>query len=572
MLIKPKLDELQAQPLMMQTNFSTHVVTNQAPPLANYNLYSRDIALQEAVAREGAAWANASLLALGAKLGEPEVMALGFAANRNPPVLHTHDRYGNRRDEVEFHPAWHELMSLGVREGLHTAPWSGSHSAEHVARAAAYLLYGQIENGTQCPMTMTYASVPVLQKHVAALPVLKNVWLPRLLSRDYDARFLPIEQKRGALIGMGMTEKQGGSDVRTNTTRAVAVNSEGTGKEYRLTGHKWFMSVPMSDAFLVLAKTDAGVGCFFVPRFLPDGTLNALRFQRLKDKLGNKSNASSEVEFEGATGWLLGDEGRGVSTIVEMATYTRLDCAVGTASMMRQALTQAIHHTQHRTAFGKRLALQPLMQNVLADLAIESEAATVLALRLARAFDNQADESEAELRRLITPAAKYWICKRGPMFAAEAMEVLGGNGYVEESVMPRLYREMPVNSIWEGSGNVMCLDVLRAASRGPKVFEAYFAEVEKAKGGDARLDAYVASLKQTVMQPNLDECQARRITESLALALQASLLVQYAPHTISDAFCATRIARDAGGASGGAMGTLPSQVKMSEIIERAWVS
>jgi putative acyl-CoA dehydrogenase len=553
-------------------NFSTHEVTNQTPPPENYNLYISDRALQEGVRREGAAWASGALLAFGAKLGTPDVVALGAAANRNPPVLHTHDRYGNRRDEVEFHPAWHELMSLGVSQGLHTAPWLELKAGAHVARAAAYLLYGQIENGTQCPMTMTYASVPVLQKHVAALPALKDVWLPRLLSREYDARFLPIEQKRGALIGMGMTEKQGGSDVRMNSTSAVAVSGEGAGQAYRLTGHKWFMSVPMSDAFLVLAKTDAGVGCFFLPRFLPDGKLNALRFQRLKDKLGNKSNASSEVEFEAATGWLLGDEGRGVSTIVEMATYTRLDCALGTASMMRQALTQAIHHTQHRTAFGKRLALQPLMQNVLADLAIESEAATVLSLRLARAFDNQADESEAELRRLMTPAAKYWICKRGPMFAAEAMEVLGGNGYVEDSVMPRIYREMPVNSIWEGSGNVMCLDVLRAASRGPKVFEAYFAEVEKAKGGDARLDAYVASLKQTVTQPSLDEGQARRITESLALALQAALLVQHAPHAVADAFCASRIARDAGGASGGALGALPSQVKMSEIIERAWVS
>ncbi len=556
----------------MTQTLSTHEVTNQSPPLVNHNLFERDVALQAAVKREGAAWASESLMRLGAQLGEPQVQDWATQANRHTPVLHTHDRFGNRRDEVEFHPAWHQLMSLGVSQGLHAAPWSEPRSGSHVARAAAYVLYGQVENGTQCPMTMSYASVPVLQKHVAALPALSALWLPRLLSREYDARFLPIEQKRGALIGMGMTEKQGGSDVRSNTTRAVAVSGADTDREYRLTGHKWFMSVPMSDAFLVLAKTDAGVGCFFVPRFLPDGSINALRFQRLKDKLGNKSNASSEVEFECATGWLLGDEGRGVSTIVEMATYTRLDCALGTAAMMRQAVTQAIHHTQYRMAFGKRLVEQPLMQNVLADMALESEAATVLAMRLARAFDKQADESEAELRRLMTPAAKYWICKRGPTLAAEAMEVLGGNGYVEDSIMPRIYREMPVNSIWEGSGNVMCLDVLRAASRGPKVFEAYFAEVERAKGGDARLDAYVATLKRTVMQANLEEGQARRITESLALALQAALLIQHAPHAIADAFCASRIARDAGGATGGALGTLPSQVRMSEIIERAWVS
>ena len=548
----------------MQT-FSTHAVENQPPPLENYNLYTTDRALQEAVQRNGAAWASAALHAFGATLGEPAVMTLGHLANRNLPVLFTHDRYGHRRDEVEFHPAWHQLMTLGASAGLHAAPWAEPRPGAHVARAAAHLLYGQIESGTQCPLTMTYAAVPVLTKHAASLPMLGQTWLPRILSREYDARFMPIEAKRGALIGMGMTEKQGGSDVRSNTTRAVAESTAGPGQPYRLTGHKWFMSAPMCDAFLMLAKTDAGIGCFFVPRFTPDGTRNALALQRLKDKLGNKSNASAEVELQGALGWLIGDEGRGVSTIVEMATYTRLDCALGSTALMRQALAQALHHASHRLVFGKRLIEQPLMKNVLADLAVESEAATALVMRLARAFDAQTDEAEAELRRLMTPAMKYWICKRGPTLAAEAMEVLGGNGYVEESVMARLYREMPVNSIWEGSGNVMCLDVLRVASRGSRAFEIYFAEIGQARGGDARLDAFVDKLKQQLAAPGDKEHIARRLAESLALGMQAALLVQHAPAAVADAFCGSRIAGD----WGGAFGTLPGDARVDEIIERA---
>jgi putative acyl-CoA dehydrogenase len=550
---------------VMQT-FSTHEVTNQPPPLESYNLYENDCALQEAVTREGAAWAAPQLHAFGAKLGEPALIALGPLANRNPPVLHTHDRYGKRRDEVEFHPAWHELMTLGASAGLHSVPWSEPRAGAHVARAAAYLLYGQIENGTQCPLTMTYAAVPVLKKQAATLPMLDEVWLPRILSREYDQRFLPIAQKRGALIGMGMTEKQGGSDVRTNTTSAVAEVAVGPGKAYRLTGHKWFMSVPMSDAFLMLAKTNVGVSCFFVPRFTPDGAKNGLSLQRLKDKLGNKSNASSEVELQGAQGWLLGEEGRGVATIVEMATYTRLDCALGTAALMRQCVAQAMHHASHRVAFGKRLVEQPLMKNVLADLAIESEAATALVMRLARAFDAQSDEAETELRRLMTPAVKYWICKRGTLVAAEAMEVLGGNGYVEESVMPRIYREMPLNSIWEGSGNVMCLDVLRVASRDSRAFEIYFAEVAEAKGGDRRLDSFMARLKQELVAAGDEEHSARRLTEALALGLQGALLVRHAPSAVADAFCASRIARDCGGA----FGTLAAGVQVDTIIKRAW--
>jgi putative acyl-CoA dehydrogenase len=550
-------------------NFSTHDVTNQPPLLGNISLYATDLALQEAVQRDGAAWAHESLTSLGARLGDAAILALAPLANRNPPVLHTHDRSGYRRDEVEFHPAWHQLMSLGASAGLHCAPWAQPRAGAHVARAAAYLLYGQVENGTQCPLTMTYAAVPVLQKHAATLPVLKDVWLPRICAPEYDSRFVPIESKRGALIGMGMTEKQGGSDVRTNTTLAVAEGVAGPGHAYRLTGHKWFMSVPMSDAFLMLAKTAAGVSCFFVPRFLPDGTKNNLALQRLKDKLGNKSNASSEVELQNAQGFLLGEEGRGVRTIVEMATYTRLDCALGSTAMMRQCVVQAMHHAHHRIAFGKRLVDQPLMKNVLADLAIESEAATALVMRLAHAFDAQTDEAETELRRLLTPAVKYWLCKRGPPVAAEAMEVLGGNGYVEESVLPRLYREMPLNSIWEGSGNVMCLDVLRALGEptsGARMLEIYFAEVEQAKGGDARLDAFIEALKQQLAASGNKEAIARRLTEAIALALQGALLVRHAPPAIADAFCASRL----DGQGGGAFGTLRESAAFDAIIARAW--
>ena len=546
--------------------YITHEVFNQAPPLENYNLFTADRALQEAVAREGADWAIESLTRFGARCGEPRTIALGKLANKYPPELHTHDGYGRRRDEVEFHPAWHELLTLATAEGVHSSPWAEPRQGAHVARAAAYILYGQVENGSQCPLTMTYAAVPVLAKQASALPALAEVWLPRLKSRLYDRRFIPVEQKQGALVGMGMTEKQGGSDVRANTTRAVPIGTGGPGQPYRLTGHKWFFSAPMCDAFLVLAKTDAGVGCFFMPRFTPDGELNAIRLQRLKDKLGNKSNASSEVEFNSAAAWLLGEEGRGVATIVEMATYTRLDCAIGTVAMMRQATAQALHHAAHRSAFGRLLNEQPLMQNVLADLALEAEAATALVLRLARAFDAQNDEAETGLRRLLTPAVKYWVCKRGPFLAAEAMEVLGGNGYVEESIMPRLYRELPLNSIWEGSGNIMCLDVLRAAPRGQRALEVYFAEVDAARGGDVRLDRYVEKLRRQLDASGDREAQARRLVESMVLALQAALLIRYAPPAVADAFCASRLERD----SGGAFGTLPSTVDFGYLIRLAW--
>ncbi len=534
---------------------------NQAPPLENINLLTTDAALLEAVEREGAGWARAALTAFGEKLGRAETLRLGALANRHPPELHTHDRFGNRRDEVEFHPAWHELMALTAGQGVHCAPWADPRPGAHVARAAAYVLHAQVENGTQCPLTMTYAAIPVVRREAERNAWLREAWLPRLLARRYDPRFAPIGQKDGALIGMGMTEKQGGSDVRANTTRAEPVG----GGEYRITGHKWFLSAPMCDAFLVLAQAPGGLSCFFMPRFTPDGKLNAVQIQRLKDKLGNKSNASSEVEFQGAFALLLGEEGRGVPTILEMGTYTRLDCAIGTSGLMRAAVAQALHHAAHRHAFGKLLVEQPLMKNVLADLAIESEAATALAMRLARAFDRQDSGEEAALRRLLTPAVKYWICKRGPVLAAEAMEVLGGNGYVEESPMPRIYREMPVNSIWEGSGNIMCLDVLRAAQKTPRALAMIEAELAAARGGDARLDRFATRLRQEMADATDVEARARRLTENLALAMQGALLVRFAPAAVADAFCASRLERD----WGGAFGTLPRGTDFDAIIRRA---
>jgi putative acyl-CoA dehydrogenase len=541
----------------------THDVTNQPPPLENINLFNTDSALCEAVIREGAGWAQEKLSHLGAALGRAETLKLGALANQFPPQLKTHDRFGNRRDEVEFHPAWHELMTMMVAHGVHAQPWAEPREGAHVARAAAYVLHAQVENGTQCPLTMTYAVYPVLKKQAVNSPWIREAWLPKIVSAKYDPRFLPVEQKTGALIGMGMTEKQGGSDVRANTTRATLI--PGSANEYRITGHKWFFSAPMCDGFLVLAQAPGGLSCFFMPRFTPDGSLNTIRIQRLKDKLGNKSNASGEVEFFDAYALLLGDEGRGVPTILEMGTYTRLDCAIGSAGMMRMAVAQATHHAQHRMAFGKKLAQQPLMQNVLADLALEAEAATALVMRLARAFDKQDDENESALRRLLTPAVKYWVCKRGPMLAAEAMEVLGGNGYVEESIMPRIYREMPLNSIWEGSGNVMCLDVLRAAGKTPQALQLVFDELAQAKGADARLDDYVAQVKQAFADDSQLEIRARRLTEMLCLALQGSLLVRFAPSAVADAFCASRLSKN----FAGAFGALPPSCEFAALIERA---
>ena len=538
----------------------THEVTNQPPPLAGYDVAGRDAALLEGVRREGAGWDEPALHALGTLAGSEEAIGWGFEANRNEPELRTHDRYGNRIDEVAFHPSWHRLMEVAVSHGLHGEPWREPRPGAHVARAAKFLVWSQVESGHGCPISMTYASIPVLRRR----PDLAALFEPVLTSTTYEPALKPLREKRGALCGMAMTEKQGGSDVRANTTRAEPFD----GDTYALTGHKWFCSAPMSDAFLVLAQAPEGLTCFLLPRVLPDGTRNALRIQRLKDKLGNRSNASSEIELDEALALRVGDEGRGVATIIEMVNHTRLDCVGGTAALMRQAFAQAAHHARYRRAFGARLVDQPLMRNVLADLALESEAATALLLRLARAVDDSArDEREAAFARIGIALGKYWVCKRGPMLTGEAMECLGGNGYVEESIMPRLYREAPLNSIWEGSGNVNALDLLRALGKQPASLDAYFAELGPARGADARLDRAAVQLREAFGADPADrEAGARRLVERMALVLQASLLVRHAPGAVADAFCATRL----GGEGGFALGTLPPRADTRAIVDRAW--
>ncbi len=465
-----------------------------------------------------------------------------------------------RLDEVHFHPAWHELMRLSVSFGIHNLPWAEPRAGAHAARATLFYLAAENEAGHECPISMTYAAVPALRRQSDVA----RVWEPRIATTSYDPRFAPAATKSGAILGMAMTEKQGGSDVRANTSRAVPAGAAGGGREYRLTGHKWFCSAPMSDAFLVLAQAPGGLSCFLLPRWTPDGERNNFFIQRLKNKLGNRSNASSEIEFDNAYAQLIGEEGRGVRTIVEMVNHTRLDCAVGSAGAMRQAVAQALHHTRHRAAFGKRLIEQPLMKNVLADLAVESEAATVLAMRLARAYDSS-DEGEARFRRIATAVAKYWTCKRAVALVAEALECLGGNGFVEDSFMPRLYRESPLNSIWEGSGNVICLDVLRAIANEPGTIEALLAEIEAGRGGDRRLDQFAARLGDEWKPLAADQRQARRLVERLALALEASLLVRFSPSVVADAFCATRLSGD----WGHVFGTLPAVVDCDAIVERA---
>jgi len=545
----------------MSVAMRTHEVLNQPPPLEGYDLFAADVVLRAGVEREGGGWATDRLHRLGTQLGG-EPIRWGVEANTHPPVLRTHDRFGNRIDEVEFHPAWHELMRVSVGHALHALPWREPRAGAHVARASLFYMMSQVEAGHGCPISMTYSIVPALRVQ----PELAAEWEPRLVSTEYDPRMIPACEKRGALAGMGMTEKQGGSDVRANTTRARPLASRGPGAEYELTGHKWFFSAPMCDVFLVLAQAENELSCFLVPRWLPDGTRNRILLQRLKDKLGNRSNASSEVEFDGAWARLVGEEGRGVPTIIEMVNHTRLDCIIGSSAGMRQAVAQATHHAAHRRAFGKLLVEQPLMQNVLADLCVESEAATLAMLRLARAYDQGPEnEHERHLARLATAVTKYWVCKRAPALAAEALECLGGNGYVEESMMPRLYREAPLNGIWEGSGNVICLDVLRAMARGPEVVDAFFAEIEDVRGGDQRLDAFVARLRKDLGDFRDIEPRARRIVERLALAFQGALLVAHGDRAITDAFCATRLAED----HGYAFGTLPASVDFAHVIERA---
>ena len=550
----------------------THHVNNQAPPLLDWDLFSTNTPLVEAVQREGAGWVAERAAALGRLVGG-EPLGWGALANENKPVLRTHDRYGNRIDEVDFHPAWHKLMALGVEWELHALPWRSPEPAAHAARAALYMTAMQAEAGFACPITMTFAAIPALRLQ----PELAADWEPLLTATTYDPRLVSAAEKGSAISGMAMTEKQGGSDVRANTTLARPLNGGGPGAEYEIVGHKWFCSAPMSDVFLVLAQTDPDVpapSCFLMPRILPDGTRNAFHIQRLKDKLGNHSNASSEVEFHGAWARMIGEPGRGVPTIIEMVGHTRLDCVIGTAAAMRVGAVQATHHAAHRSAFGKRLIDQPLMQNVLADLCLESEATTALAMRLARAYDEAGGEdgvgsdqlSDAHLfKRLATAVSKYWVCKRAPNHAFESLECLGGNGYVEESGMPRLYREAPLASIWEGSGNVMSLDVLRALARTPRSLEVFLAELDLARGGDPRLDAHLDGLRAEFSDLQHIETRARRVVEKMALGLEGSLLVRHAPPAVADAFCAARLGRD----SGLEYGTLPAGSDFAAIIERS---
>jgi putative acyl-CoA dehydrogenase len=531
---------------------------NQPPPLVDYNLFEADAPLREAFEREGASWAQDMVHELGRLAGTQEAIDWGFQANAHPPELRTHDRFGNRIDEVEFHPAWHRLMEVAIGHGLHALPWREPRPGAHAARAAAFYIWSQVEGGHGCPVSMTYAAVPALrqQKDVAEL------WEPLMTTLEYDPGLRPASAKRGALFGMAMTERQGGSDVRSNTTTALPTAVLG---EHLLTGQKWFCSAPMCDAFLVLAQAPGGLTCFLLPRVLPDGTRNNFHIQRLKDKLGNRSNASAEIELEDAWAVMVGEEGRGVRTIIEMVNHTRLDCVIGSASLMRQAVAQATHHTAHRSAFGKLLSEQPLMVNVLADIAVESEATTVLMMRLAGSLDRAADHpEEAQFRRLALAVAKYWTCKRAVAVVAEALECHGGDGYVEESILPRLYREAPVNSIWEGSGNVNALDVLRAMSREPESVAAFLLEVERAQGSDARFDRAVTELKGELANMADAETRARRVVERMALTLEGSLLLRFGDPAVADAFCASRLAGD----WGHSFGTLPPGTEFTAIVAR----
>ncbi|MBX3602514.1 MAG: isovaleryl-CoA dehydrogenase [Rubrivivax sp.] len=539
----------------------THEVFNVGRERADFNAYLEDQALQEAVRREGAGWAHEALTGFGALTGSAEYRELGVLANHHPPELDTHDRFGRRIDLVRYHPAYHRLMHSAIEHGLHSSPWTDPGPGAHVARAAHEYLQTQVEAGHGCPVTMTFAAVPALR----TTPELARLWEPRITARSYDPRNVPDAQKAGLTIGMAMTEKQGGSDVRANSTRAHPLGAEGPGQAYELVGHKYFVSAPMCDAFLVLAQAPGGLSCFLLPRWRPDGRKNPMQIVRLKRKMGNVSNASGETELRGALAWMVGAEGRGVRTIIEMVAMTRFDCMVGSAAGQRAAAAQALHHCGLRSAFGRRLVEQPLMGNVLADLALESEASLVLAMRVARALDRRADAHEDALVRLLTAVGKYWICKRAPAHAAEAMECIGGSGVMEDSPFPRLLRESPVNAIWEGSGNVQCLDVLRAMHRSPEVVEAFTAELGRARGGNTALDRYVAALQGELSDAGELEFRARNLVDRMALAMQAALLVQHAPAAVADAFCASRLA-----ATGQHQyGALPRGVDAAAIVARA---
>ncbi len=539
----------------------THEVTNQPVELTDTNLFDSDAALKESVRREGADWATPSLEAFGARAGSAEYLEQGVLANKNPPELDTHDRYGRRIDLVRFHPSYHALMKASIEEGLHSSPWSDPREGAHVARAARSYMQTQVEAGHGCPITMTFASVPCLRTQ----PDLAEQWLPKIEARIYDPRNVPVDQKAGVTIGMAMTEKQGGSDVRANTTRAIPIGAEGPGEAYELVGHKFFVSAPMCDAFLVLAQAPGGLTCFLAPRWRPDGTKNPIQVVRLKRKMGNVSNASSETEWRGALAWRVGPEGRGVATINEMVATTRFECMIGSSANMRMAAAQALDHCRQRKAFGALLIDQPAMSNVLADLALEAEASLALTLRIARALDSRANAHEDALARLGAPIGKYWICKRAPAHAYEAMECVGGSGAMEDSPMPRLYREAPINAIWEGSGNVQCLDVLRAISRSPETLEAFFAEVGGAGGENRALDAHVDALKDDMRDLSDFQERARDLCDRLALGLMASAMVKGAPSANADAFCRSRL--ESRGQHN--WGALPKGLDLAAIVKRA---
>jgi len=547
--------------------WKTHDVKNQVPELKDYNLFATDVPLQRAVERGGAGWHAAELSRQGALLGAQQTIRQAEDANRHTPELHTFSRTGERIDEVRFHPAWHEVMQIARRSGLANLPFADTRPSAWAGYGASLYMHSQIESGSLCPTNMTQACIPVLQKE----PALYEQLAAKLLARDHDPRDLPIAAKDSICVGMGMTEKQGGTDVRANTTRAVSLRGEGRGAEYLLTGHKWFFSAPMCDAHLVLANTEAGSSCFYVPRWRPDGSKNAVEIQRLKEKVGNRSNSSSEVELKEAWGILVGEEGRGIPTILEMATYSRLNCALSSAGFLRQGLVQALHYARHRAAFGKKLLAQPLMRRLLADMALESEAAMLLAMDLASAFGDQ-DAGPVGWRRVLTPTAKFWICKRAVELSGEAMEVFGGNGYVEEGPMGRLFREAPVNSIWEGSGNVMCLDVLRAISRKPDDFAAVLARLRELGGGDARIAASIGKLQDALLlPPETLEAEARRFTTRLALTAQACLMLRHADPLAAEAYLASRFDADWGAVPGISSG-LASGEDEARLLEMAWAA
>jgi len=543
----------------------THDVFNQSPALENYNVYQNDNALRDAVRRHGASWAEPQLLKYGEKTGTKEVIEWGFLANEHKPQFFPHDRQGFRVDEVKYHESYHKLMAMGLESGIHSSPWTTPQTGAHVARAAQSYLQSQVEAGHGCPLTMTFASVPSIK----LTPKLADTWLPKILARGYDPRNIPHTEKHALTIGMGMTEKQGGSDVRANTTIAKPITATGAGEAYELTGHKWFTSAPMCDAFLVLAQVSEGLSCFLVPRWREDGSKNPIQVQRPKNKMGNVSNASSEIEMRGALGWMVGDPGRGVPAIIEMVAMTRFDCMIGSASGQHQAVSQAINHSMGRAAFGKTLIDQPLMRNVLADLQLEVEGSLAIAMRMAEAMDNSlsknGNEQEALLLRLGLPAGKYWICKRTPFHAYEAMECLGGNGVTEDFIMARLYREAPINAIWEGSGNVQALDMLRALSKTPAVLDVWLQELNKTRGADKQLDHAVNKLKNEFADLHNAEYRARHIVDQLSLTMQASLLVEAGNTPVAEAFIASRLNER----SAHNYGTLPQGLDLTAILDRA---